>query len=109
MWTLRYRLIFWRSWIYWTTFEVAISTWSILFLQQLHGLALATLTTQGSPPPFKILSIGSSFAFARRDTENQQGESSSRSCSLGRRAVAPMPIKIHWSEYYFPRRLRRTL
>ena len=34
--------------------------------------------------------------------ENQQGQSSSRSCSLGRRAVAPMPIKIHWSEYYFP-------
>ena len=50
MWTLRYCLIFWRSWIYWTTFEVAISTWSILFLQQLLGLAPATLNTQGSPP-----------------------------------------------------------
>ena len=51
MWTLRqYCSIFWGSWIYWITFEVAISTWSILFLQQLHGLAPATLDTQGSPP-----------------------------------------------------------
>ena len=41
---------FWGSWIYWTTFEVAISTWSISFLQQLHGLVPATLTTQGSLP-----------------------------------------------------------
>ena len=29
---------------------MAISTWSRLFLQQLHGLAPATLDTQGSPP-----------------------------------------------------------
>ena len=43
-------MIFWRSWPCWTTSDMAISIWSILFLQQLHGLAPATLDTQGSPP-----------------------------------------------------------
>ena len=43
MWTLRHFPIFWGSWIYWIMFEVAISTWSILFLQQLLGLAPAIL------------------------------------------------------------------
>ena len=63
--TLRYFLIFWGSWIYWTTLEVAISTWSILSLQQLLGLAPATLNTQGSAPlRSKILSTGSLFTFA---------------------------------------------
>ena len=46
----RYYLIFWRSWICWTTSDMAISIWYISFFQQLHGLAPATLNIQGSPP-----------------------------------------------------------
>ena len=48
--TLRYFLIFWESWIYWIMFEVAISTWSILFLQQLLGLVPATPNIRGNLP-----------------------------------------------------------
>ena len=38
------------SWIYWIMFEVAISTWSILFLQQLLGLVPATPNIRGNLP-----------------------------------------------------------
>ena len=56
-----------------------------------------------SSPPLKIFSFGSVFTFARRDPEDQQGQSSSGTSGLGCGAGAPMPIKIHWSQYHvFP-------
>ena len=59
-------------------------------------------TFGATSPPLEILSSGSLFSFAIRNRQNQYGQPCFGSCSLGRGAVAPMPIKIHWSQYYFP-------
>ena len=65
--------------------------------------------SQQPSPPLTIFSIGSLFTLSRRDREDQRGQSSAGRCSLGRGAGAPVPIKNHWSQYHFPRRLGRTL
>ena len=57
---------FWGSWIYWTTFEVAISTWSILFLQQLHGLVHATPNIRGNLPSAHVLLLWVSLLFRQQ-------------------------------------------
>ena len=108
--TLRYFLIFWRSWIYWTTFEVAISTWSILFLQQLRGLVPATPEHSGQPPLRSRSSpLGLSSLSPDETVEDQHGQPCSGSYSLGCGAVAPMPLQIDWTQHHLSRRLRRTL
>ena len=66
-------------------------------------------TFGATSPPLKILSSGSLFSFACRNSKSQQGQPSSGSRSLGCGAVAPMPLQINWTQRYFSRRLRRTL
>ena len=66
-------------------------------------------TFGATSPPLKILSSWSLFSFASRNSKSQHGQPSSGSCSLGCRAVAPMPLQINWTQHYFSRRLRRTL
>ena len=66
-------------------------------------------TFGATSPPLKILSSGSLFSFASRNSKSQHGQPSSGSCSLGCGAVAPMPLQINWTQHYFSRRLRRTL